>query len=191
MLRPDRASTDLSQRPAMPKLVLSLTASLLAACLLSATAGVAHAERRVVVSAQVPLVVPVGMSTSIGAGFTPGIQLNLVGDFGIEVVSGFVYYRNEDEQMELDVPILGGINWAFGEGRLRPFVTLKLGYTYAPDAEGSSHWITGIAGLGARLRVAPSFQLDLGLEMVVPDFRGEANEPVGMLFKLGARYALF
>lgn len=144
---------------------------------------------RLLISGQVPLIVPMGMSTSFGAGFTPGLQLNLTDNLGLEVISGFVYYRNEADAMELDVPVLAGVTYAFGEGRLRPFVTIKGGYTYAPDAE-SHHWITALAGLGGRWQATRSLQLDFALEFIVPDLRGNAEHEVGVLFKVGARYAL-
>lgn len=182
--------TIVSFRPSRCRLPSKLAlATVVGAAMLFGSLQQARAER-LLVSAGVPLVVPLGMNQNIGAGFTPGIQLNVAGDFGFELVSGFIYYRNDDQEMELDVPLLAGINWSFGEGRLRPFVTVKLGYTYAPDAEKSSHWITGVAGIGARVGLSQDFKLDLGLEMLIPDFRGKANEPVGMLFKISARYAL-
>ncbi len=171
------------------RFTFKLGLALLTAATLLGSAQTARADR-LLVSAGVPLVMPLGMNRSIGTGFTPGLQFNITRDLGFEIVSGFIYYRNDDEQMELDIPVLGGLNWSFGEGRLRPFATLKLGYTYAPDATESSHWLTGVAGIGARFGISEDLKVDFGLEVLIPDFRGKANDPVGMLFKLSARYAL-
>lgn len=146
----------------------------------------------VTLGASVPVVVPTGFSTSVGVGVLPGIQYNLSPAWGVNLTSGVIYFDEESDHTEKQIPALVGLNytltrWSPG---FRPYGTLKMGYTHALDSEKSPHWVTAVAGLGVAIQASSRFALDLGADLLVPDFRGNSDDPVGFLMKFGVVYQL-
>lgn len=173
-----------------------LTAAVAAAALLTAASAPARAHQpRLTVGAAVPAVVPMTMTTNVGSGVLPTLQLNLSPGWGLNLVSGFVYYWEDTDagkHAEKEIPILVGVSYALNQpsDSLRPYASLKLGYTHAIDSDESSHWITAAAGGGVRIRCGPRLAFDTGVDVLIPDFRGNARDHVGLLFKLGAHVAV-
>jgi hypothetical protein len=146
---------------------------------------------RLFVRAQVPVVVPIGVTSNAGAGFTPAVAVALDDHLSLEVLSGVLYYRHDDVD-QLNVPVLAGftINLAPG-ARFSPTLSAKLGYTYAPDAAESHHLLTACLGAGALVRLSADIDLDLGIQLLAPDLKAEAAAELGLIFRLGIRYRLF
>jgi hypothetical protein len=142
------------------------------------------------VGARVPLIVPLGLGSSVGAGFTPSLQVDLGRGLGLNLSSGFIYCSNDDGE-EKDIPVLLGVAYTFhAEQRVRPYLELKAGYTHAIRPDESGHWITLTGGAGVYIRTVRSLELDLGADVVAPDLRGTSRDSIGFMIKLGARYGL-
>ncbi len=139
-----------------------------------------------------PLVVPFGYNASVGVGVLPGIQLSLGEHFGINLTSGYIHYVHSGDYTEREVPVLLGASYVFMDPhtRARPYLTAKLGYTNSRRDGHTSHWATAAVGGGALIRLGRGFALDLGGDLVVSDLGGGADDPLGLLLKVGLTYRL-
>jgi hypothetical protein len=173
-----------TQTPLTPVLVIAVLSAVLGG------AGSAAADQQLYLGARVPLIIPVGLNTSVGVGVTPSLQLDVGRGVGLTFSSGLIYY-SEEGRVEKDVPVLLGVAYTFREDqRIKPYLELKAGYTYVMSSDESSHWITATLGVGVYFRTVRNLEIDAGADFIVPDFRGNSRYPVGFMLKVGARYGL-
>ncbi len=139
-----------------------------------------------------PLVVPFGYNASVGVGVLPGIGLSLGEHFGLNLTSGYIHYVHSGDYSEREIPVLLGVSYVFMEPHTwaRPYLTAKLGYTNSRRDGHTSHWATAVVGGGAIIGLGRGFALDLGGDLVVSDLGGGADDPVGLLLKVGLSYRL-
>lgn len=142
--------------------------------------------------AAMPVIVPLGVSSSVAFGITPTLQMDLTSRMGLTFTSGALWLTQGDEEDQLEVPFLLGVSYGAVSPRrgVQPYLSLKLGYTHAFGSEESAHWITASAGGGVLWRASEHLCLDLGLDILVPDLRGNSPSPAGLMFKIGSRFDL-
>jgi hypothetical protein len=165
-----------------------LAATLIALCA-AAAPRLASAEG-LSLAARVPVAAPFGYTSHGGAGFAPSLNLQLGSHLAVGVTSGILWY-NDGDRWEKEIPVLVGATFLLRDrDSWRPYLELRAGYTYAIDTAKSPHWLTVMAGVGALVPVSRTFALDLGFDVIAPDLRGNARDPVGLLLKVGVVHQL-
>lgn len=151
----------------------------------------AAAAQGLSLAARVPVVIPIGYSSHGGVGFAPSLNVRLGDHVALGVTAGFVYY-NAGDRDERDIPVLLGATYVFRDPGLlvRPYLELRAGYTYSSGADGTPHWLTVMGGTGVLVRTTRTLALDLGLDLLAPDLRGNSRDPIGLMFKVGVVYSL-
>jgi hypothetical protein len=151
----------------------------------------AAAAQGLTLAARVPIVIPIGYSNHGGVGFAPSLNVRLGNHVALGATAGFVYYSAGDRD-ERDIPVLLGATYIFRDPALlvRPYVELRAGYTYSSGADGTPHWLTVMGGAGVLVRTARNLALDVGLDLLAPDLRGNARDPIGLMLKVGVVYSL-
>jgi hypothetical protein len=156
-------------------------------------AGVAQARPTLSLEADVPVVVPLGFTSDVGAGFTPQVQLDLGDHFGINLASGFFYYTANDrdaDQLRV-IPVLAGVTFSLPTSKnVTPYARAWVGYSYVSSDLSTEHWPTAALEAGVLLPLARQVHADVGIGALLPDMADVVENPPCLMLSFGVRYSL-
>jgi hypothetical protein len=156
-------------------------------------AGIAQARPALSLEADVPVVVPLGFTSDVGAGFTPQIQLDLGDHLGVNLASGFFYYTaNDRDADELRVvPVLAGVTFSLPTSKnVTPYARAWLGYSHVSSELSTEHWPTAALEAGVLLPLSRQVHADIGIGALLPDMTDVVENPPCLMVSLGVRYSL-
>ena len=140
----------------------------------------------------VPLVAPLGYTSDVGLGLLTGLQYRVWSGLGLGLTAGAIHLVEQGESTGWLVPVMASVSYTFSGWieDVEPFVEAGIGYSRAHGIDGSSNWLSAMAGGGLLIRVGDNTKLDLAVDLVSPNLRGGRDDPLALMVRVGVAYEL-